>query len=304
MKELMIGMVGLDTSHVTAFIQAFNDPTAPFFLPGAGKVLKAYPGGSDKFSKSRNRVAGFCEFARNHQVELVDSLEGLADMDAYLLESVDGDQHLEQFRILAEFGKPVFIDKPLACNYQDAKKIMEIAQQKQIPLLTASSIRFAAGVADLLPDNDKPEVFAVEAFGPMELPPDYRDYFWYGIHCAETIYRYLGCGCQSVRTIHSENFDTIIGTWTNGRQGIVCGNRVKANNFGARLTTSAGHFAGIQKPEIPYMPTLSRILSDFFHTKVACIDPAESLEVIGYLEAASRSLAENGREITLDEIRK
>ena len=45
MSEMKIGMVGLDTSHVTGFADCFNLPEHRFHLPGA-RIAKAFPGGS------------------------------------------------------------------------------------------------------------------------------------------------------------------------------------------------------------------------------------------------------------------
>ena len=58
MSELKIGMIGLDTSHVTAFVDLLNDKSHEFHVPGC-QVVKAFPGGSAKFSLSANRVEGF-----------------------------------------------------------------------------------------------------------------------------------------------------------------------------------------------------------------------------------------------------
>ena len=133
MSTLKIGIVGLDTSHAPAFARLLNDAKNEFHVPGC-QVVKAFPGGSKAFSMSMSRVGQFTEDLRSLGVEIVDSIEALAGLDAYFLESVDGNQHLEQFKILAEFGKPVFIDKPLACNYDDARAIAAYAREKQIPV--------------------------------------------------------------------------------------------------------------------------------------------------------------------------
>jgi len=72
--------------------------------------------------------------------------------------------------MLAEFGKPVFIDKPLACSYADALEIVCLAEQSGTPVMTASGIRYAAGVSELSVNPD--EISAAEAFGPLPLPED------------------------------------------------------------------------------------------------------------------------------------
>jgi predicted dehydrogenase len=58
-------------------------------------------------------------------VELVGSIEELCKkVDAVLLESVDGRPHLAQVRPVLAAGKRVFIDKPLAGSYRDAREIV------------------------------------------------------------------------------------------------------------------------------------------------------------------------------------
>ena len=302
MEQLKIGIIGLDTSHVAAFAKVFNWKDDPFHIPGAGIIRKAYPGGSRLFSESWTRVEKFTVILRESGAEIVGAIADMADMDAFLLTSCDGRQHPEQFRILAPFGKPVFIDKPFACSYADALEIVRLAEQYNTPVMTASSIRYAAGVSAL---PVKPSEIAVaETFGPLPLPPDYRDYFWYGIHSAELLYSYLGTGCESVRSVHSEDADLLIGNWKDGRLGFVCGCRKGASEFGVRLTSGAGHAVGIQDRSISHIYTLTQHLTGFLKTGKSPVDPRESLEIMAFLEAASRSLNDAGRTVHLNEFTK
>ena len=299
MEQLKIGIIGLDTSHVAAFAKVFNWKDYPFYIPGAGTIRKAYPGGSRLFSESWTRVEKFTDILRENGAEIVDSIADMADMDAFLLTSCDGRQHPEQFRILAPFGKPVFIDKPFACSYADALEIARLAEQYGTPVMTASSIRYAAGVSSL---PVKPsEITVAETFGPLPLPPDYRDYFWYGIHSVELLYSYLGTGCESVRSVHLEDADLLIGSWKDGRTGFVCGSRKGASEFGVRLTAGTGHTVGIQDRSVSHIYTLTKHLIGFLKTGKSPIDLRESLEIMAFLEAASRSLNESGRIVFLHE---
>ena len=292
MSELKIGMVGLDTSHATAFVDLLNDSNNEFHVPGC-KIVKAFPGGSAKFSLSANRVEGFTEELKKRNVEIVDSLEALAGLDAYFLESVDGDQHLEQFKILANFGKPVYIDKPLACKYSDAKAIVELAKEKNIPLMSCSSLRYALGICDLKKEEDT-EVFACQAFGPMNLLDDYRDYFWYGIHTTEIVFAMLGKGCESVQVIPTHHADLLFGRWADGRIGSILGNRNNVWEFGCSITTNTHQRQAVASGAIPYYAQLLKEVVPFFQTGKSPLDIEETLEIIAFLEAASRSRAANG----------
>lgn len=292
MSELKVGMVGLDTSHVTAFADLLNDPANQFHVDGA-RIVKAFPGGSQKFSLSRNRVEKFTQELRDRKIEIVDSLEALAGLDAYFLESVDGDQHLEQFKVLAEFGKPVYIDKPLACNYADARAIVELARAKNVPLMSCSSIRYALGIADLLTAEDT-EVFACQAFGPMNLLEDYRDYFWYGIHSTEIVFAMLGKGLESVQVLPTEHADLLIGRWKDGKFGSILGNRNGVWTFGCTTTTNKDQRPTVASGQVPYYAMLLKKVIPFFRSGESPIDVEETLEVIAFLECASRSRKAGG----------
>lgn len=289
-------MIGLDTSHCGAFVKLLNDATNEHHISGC-QVVKAFPGGSKTFSSSYNRVGQYTDDMRQAGLEIVDSIEAMSDMDAFLLESVDGSQHLEQFTILAQFGKPVFIDKPLACGYDDAKKIAQLAADKKIPVMSASAIRFAGGIDDLKAEDEI--VGSCDAFGPMALLADYRDYFWYGIHSADVLYSFMGKGCKTVQTISTENFDVIVGKWEDGRIGTMRGNRFGGNNFGCTITTNKEHKTGLASGNIPYYAKMMNKIVPFFQGGASPVDFTESVEVIAYLEAASRSRAANGAEIAL-----
>ena len=53
--ELRLGMIGLDTSHVTAFTEILNNPKAKDHVPGA-RVVAAFKGGSPDIPSSIGRV--------------------------------------------------------------------------------------------------------------------------------------------------------------------------------------------------------------------------------------------------------
>jgi hypothetical protein len=247
-----------------------------------------------------SRVEGFSTELMALGVELCDSIEETAEgMDAFFLESVDGRQHLEQFRILAQFGKPVFIDKPLASCFEDAREIVKLAKEKNVPIMTASAIRYAKGI-DALRNGMRVE--SCEAFGPMDLLDDYRDYFWYGIHSAETLYSFMGRGCKQVQANSTDKIDVIVGIWADGRIGTLRGNRVNAEDFGCMLTIEGETKFAMVSSDIPYQALLMEKIILFFQTGVSDIPIEESLEVIAFLEAASQSRNRGGEVVAIQSL--
>jgi hypothetical protein len=298
MSELKIGMIGLDTSHCEAFVNLLHDSDNPNHVPG-GRVVGAYPGGSQQASVSRDRVASFTKtLNEKHGIPIFSSIEDLAmGCDAFLLESVDGRQHLGQFQLLSNFGKPVFIDKPFACSYADARAIADLGKKKNIPVMSASAIRFAAGMAGLAPPGAK--VMSCEVAGPINILPDYPAYFWYGVHCADVLYSYLGKGCVQVRVAHAEATDLLMGTWQGARMGCVRGVRTGPAKFNCAVFTDKGIIRSEAKDEPPAYGLMLKEIVKFFQAGKSPIDIEETVEVMAYLEAAGQSLEAGGKPVML-----
>jgi hypothetical protein len=295
METLKIGMVGLDTSHCVAFTRIFNDAAYEYYIPGA-RVVAAYGGGSALFSLSRERVKGYTEeLTGQYGIALYEDIHDLArDVDALLLESVDGRQHLEQFRAMA-VGKPVFIDKPLAVSTADAREILVLAEETHTPIMSCSSLRYAAGLAGSVRQGE--QVVCGEAFGPAPILEDYPGLFWYGIHSAEILFSLMGAGCKAVRCIAHQDMDVAIGEWKDGRLGVMRGTRFEKNEFGCVVHTDGGTRCAIAQSTPPYYFCLLQRVTAFFESGVSPVDTAETMDIIAFLEAADRSKAQGGKVV-------
>lgn len=295
---LKLAMIGLDTSHCSVFANLLNNEKATHHVPGA-RVVKAFPGGTDKFQHSASRVPQFTqELREKHGVQICDRIEdAIEGMDAFLLESVDGRQHLEQFRVLAPTGKPVFIDKPLACSYADARAIVELAATWKTPVFSASACRLAVGMAGMIPAGAI--INTCEAYGPMSLLDDYPSFFWYGIHSADVLFSHMGRGCQKVRVIHTDKMDVIAGVWQDGRIGTLRGLRFKDAGFGCSVFTDKGVIQCTLQQDPPSYAMLMRAVVPFLQTGLPLIPLAETLGIIAFLDAAHQSLNSNGAEVSL-----
>jgi len=296
---LKAGMVGLDTSHCQAFLNVLHDPANPFHVPGV-RVAGVYPGGSQQFSLSRERVGKFsAEIEERYQLPVYASIPELVkDVDVLFLSSVDGRQHPEQFAQMAA-GKPVFIDKPFAVSAADAAAMLALAEASGTPLMSCSALRYAAGISELAALRG--EILACEAHGPTPLLADYPGYFWYGIHAAEMLFLLMGRGCQSVRVLAGEQLDVIQGAWRDGRSGLVLGSRYEGYEFGCLAHTKAGARLGIAQSTPPYYAFLLKEVVRFFQSGQPPIDPRETLEIIAFLDAANRSRDAGGIEVRLGE---
>jgi hypothetical protein len=303
--QIKVGIVGLDTSHCPAFTRLLNDSAHEYHVPGA-RVVGAYPGGSDLFSLSRDRVQGFtAELRDTYGVRIYDSIPALvADVDAILLESVDGRQHLGQFEQIVDASKParkpVFIDKPFATSTADARRMIHLAGKRQTPVLSCSSLRYSAGIVGLASEGQR--VLSCEAFGPAAILDDYPGLFWYGIHSAEILYAYMGAGCKTVRCIPHKDLDVVIGEWDDGRIGVVRGTRFEGGEFGCVVHASAGTRCGLAESKPPGYYGLMVEVIEFLKSGVSPIDIGETFEIVSFLEAANWSREHAGQITRLERL--
>src|SRR5678815_2995835 len=75
--DLKLGIIGLDTSHVTAFTEILNNPNAAGHVPG-GKVVAAFKSSSADIPSSADRVEEYtAKLQKDYGVKLVGSIEEL-----------------------------------------------------------------------------------------------------------------------------------------------------------------------------------------------------------------------------------
>lgn len=291
MDDLKIGLIGTDSSHSVAFTRLLNDSTDANHVSG-GKVVAAFLGGSDDFPLSADRVEGFmAKLELEFGVRRLSSPEEVAaSCDAILLISADGRVHLDQFRRIAPYGKPVFIDKPLALDTMNAKEIFRIAQQYQLPIMSCSALRFAQQITDDLVREDPATVIGADVGGPLAVEPTQSYYYWYGIHSIELLYAIMGAGCLEVSVTTTEEHDLIAAHWKGGRTGTVKLSRLPESPFVATIRR-AGQISVIEVDSSakPFYASLLEQIMILFNSHKSPLDWKETLEIIRFIEAAEES---------------
>ena len=297
-KDLRLGIIGLDTSHVVAFTKILNDQGNPQHVKGA-KVVAAVKGGSPDIPSSRDRIDRFTKtLVEEYDVKLYPSIEAMCkNVDAVLLESVDGRPHLEQAKPVIEAGLPLFIDKPLAGSLKDAIAIFDLAKLHKVPVFTSSSLRFAKATLAVR-GGSLGKVTHCETHSPCSLEPHHPDLFWYGIHGVESLFTVMGPECLSVQRGKTKDGKIeVSGKWTGARTGIFReGKGYGGKAIGNKGESEVGKYDG-------YTPLVREIVS-FFKTGKPPVSPEESIAIYAFMEAADESKRRNGEEVSLAEVLK
>lgn len=296
--QIKVGIIGLDTSHSIAFTK---------FLNGKDKkeefkdftIVAAYPYGSKTIKSSYERIPGYIEQVKEMGVEIVPSIaELLEKVDCVLLETNDGNLHLEQAYEVFKAGKIVFIDKPIGANLAQAIAIFQLAKQYNVPLFSSSALRYV-NQSQKLRNGEFGKVLGADCYSPAALEPTHADMAWYGIHGIESLFTVMGTGCVSVNRMSSEGTDLIVGLWKDGRIGTVRGGRTGKTPYGGNALTDQGvvPVGGYEG----YEQLLSEILN-FFKTRIPPVSEKETLEIFTFIEAADISKSKGGKIVSLDAV--
>lgn len=294
--DLRLGIIGTDTSHVTAFTKTLNDPNASDHVTGA-RVVAAFKGGSPDIESSRNRIENFTkELQDKWGVKIVDSIADLCgQVDGILIESVDGRPHLAQTRQAVACHKPIFIDKPLASTLDDARAIAKVSKDAGVPWFSSSSLRFGE-VQTMRALN----LEGATTWGPGPLEEHHQlDLSWYAVHPIEMLYAIMGAGCEEVTRMSTPDADVVVGRWKDGRIGTVRALR-PYSTYGA---------VAFKKPEGKSRNVTTQIVTDahvgyaelvreivkFMETKQPPVSNDETLEIFAFMDAAQRSKESGGK---------
>lgn len=293
--QIRVGIVGTDTSHVVTFTRILNDPSDPEHVSGA-RVVAAYKGpASQDLPYSRDRNDRFAaELQSTYGVELVSDIATLcAQVDAILLESVDGRVHLAQMKEIIAAGKPVYIEKPLAASLADAREIARLSAEAGVPWFSASGLRFRPFITEM----KFPDTTGAVVWGPRRLEENVPlDLSYYGIHSIEALYTLLGPGCTQVTRTPGQDTDVVVGRWADGRTGTVY--LTSNSGYGGVVFRSKEIVRGAPQPRSDYAP-LVRAIVTFFQTRRPPVSNAETLEIIAFMDAAQRSKAAGGQPMAL-----
>ena len=297
-SQKRIGIIGLDTSHSTAFTRLLNDPEKEADLEGFS-VVAAYPHGSTDIESSVRRIPRYTKEMEDMGIEIVDTIEALLDkVDVVLLETNDGRPHYEQALLVLKAGKMLFIDKPIAGSLEDAVRIFEAADTYNVPLFSSSSLRFMDN-AQAIRHGKIGRVTGADTYSPAILEPAHPDLFWYGIHGVETLFTVMGTGCESVQRISTDSTDIVVGRWKDGRIGTFRGIRSGERGYGGVAFGESGiHDIG---PYEGYRNLVVEIVK-FFKSGMPPVSKDETLEIYAFMEAADESKRQGGKPVNIEAV--
>lgn len=176
-----IGILGTENSHAEAFTKIFNQsqdyPDIRVTVVG-GHVAEA----------SEKLVHDFGVIREDDPEKMLNMV------DAVMVTARDGKYHSAMAMPFIKAGKPAFIDKPFTVDRQEALELIRFAQEKKVPLVGGSSLKYCADTLALKEAFQTiGEVHGGTVTAPLDMINEYSGFFFYSSHLAEiclTIFGY------------------------------------------------------------------------------------------------------------------
>ncbi len=291
-KQIKAAIIGLDTSHSTAFPQLMQDPATPENL----RINELRAVSCLRFETPFQGKEGLDKrqaYLESIGIPVTENFdEAVADCDVIMLEINDPSLHLEYFRKCAPLGKPVFLDKPFADSVENMRKIIEIAKKYNVRYFTSSSLRFDVDFCAGL--KSAPERKRVAIWGPVGKAAAGSDVIWYGCHSFEMLQTAMGCGAVEVAGYQDDSGYVFQVKYADGRRGTV--ELTPGSAFGALLRDSMNNCVTVNVTgEVPFYFMLLKAIVRFLNGEQV-VELADSIEVMAMLEAADRSIASGKAE--------
>ncbi|MBP1993143.1 Gfo/Idh/MocA family oxidoreductase [Paenibacillus eucommiae] len=220
----------------------------------------------------------------------------IGQVDAVIVATDKGHEHVERCRPFIEAGIPIFVDKPLVDNEKDLQVFTEWVNQGKA-ILSSSSMRYTK---EFIPYHLSTRNLGELRFASITMAKSWERY---GIHALEGIYPILGPGFISVRNTGTIDRNVVHLKHASGADVIVS---VVSDMYGAfgllQLCGTSDHvFVKSQDSFFSFKTQLQSFIT-YLRTGELPFPFEETIELMKLIIAGIRSREENGREVFLSEI--
>ncbi len=222
--------------------------------------------------------------------------EVIGHVDAVLVATDDGFDHIRRARPFIEAGLPVFVDKPLALTIEDLTTFINW-EKSGARLLSSSGLRYA-------PELDV-HVAGTAGLGDLRWISGVSCKTWerYGIHLLEPIFRVTGPGFISVRLETAPGLEVAHLVHRSGAQvslpviydgGATFGTLHLCGTAGQATVKFSDTYTTFRRQLVSYI--------DYVRSGRSPYPFAETIELMSILIAGIRSRAEGSRRVDVAEV--
>ncbi|MDY0165335.1 MAG: Gfo/Idh/MocA family oxidoreductase [Thermoguttaceae bacterium] len=218
----------------------------------------------------------------------------MGQVDAVIIATDIGAEHVERARPFVEAGLPVFVDKPMVDNVADLRVFKDWAAAGK-PLMSSSCMRYAK---EFLPYRLSTRELGELRFVSITTPKSWERY---GIHAIEAVYPILGPGFLAVRHCGTAERNVVHLSHSSGASVVVAAVADMYGGFGCLQLcgTAGGVQARFGDTFFAFKAQLAAFI-EYLRTGMRPFPFDETVELMKLLVAGLRSREEGGREVALD----
>ena len=212
---LNFGMIGMNegNGHPYSFSAIFNGydekhlPEYPYgaiktYLPGSHRNEKIIPDASITHIWTQDREMSESVARISKIPNIVNNMEDMiGQVDGVILARDDPHNHWQMARPFIEKGMPIYIDKVLAHNLEDMKKIVE-ATGDDYPIMAGSSSRYTSNIEKAKKEVCADKVVTIHGVSKVS-------WIRYANHLLDGISYLFGADVESIQNLGNERLDVV-----------------------------------------------------------------------------------------------
>jgi len=222
----------------------------------------------------------------------------IGHVDAVLVSTDDGSDHVRRARPFVEAGLPVFVDKPMATTLEELRQFIAW-ERAGAKLLSSSGLRYAPELANLVANR--------ASLGELRWLNLVTAKTWerYGIHVLEPAFVVLGPGFESIRLESRPGLEIAHVVHRSGVQVTLPVIYDGGGSFGAVQACGTTGLSQFRFTDT-YNAFRSQLLAyiDFLRTGRSAYPFEHTVELMCVIIAGIVSRTEGSRRVTVDEIRQ
>lgn len=220
----------------------------------------------------------------------------IGHVDAVIIATDIGSEHVSRARPFIEAGLPVFIDKPLVDNAADLAIFKQWVDDGKA-IMSSSSMRYCK---EYLPYRTSTRELGDLRFVSITTPKSWETY---GIHALEGMYPILGPGFISARNTGTPDRNLVHLKHGCGADVVVVANMDMYGGFGLlQLVGTAGHIEVATGDTFYAFKSQLEAFISYLRTGKRPFPFSETVELMQLLIAGLHSREQGGREVALTEI--
>ncbi|MBS3763839.1 MAG: Gfo/Idh/MocA family oxidoreductase, partial [Planctomycetes bacterium] len=225
-----------------------------------------------------------------------DPTDVIGDVDAVIIATDIGSEHVERARPFVEAGVPLFVDKPMVDNAEDLAVFNEWVRQGY-PILSSSSMRYTKEFA--------PYRLSTHNLGKLRYVTITTGKKWstYGIHALESIFPITGPGYLSARNTGTYERNVVHFKHEREIDVVVVASKDMLGSFGVLTICGTDGFDQLAIKDAFYsFKTQLETFVTYLRTGKRPFPYQETEELMRMVIAGIQSREKDGREIELTDV--